>query len=117
VARLEFPVYPVLAKQARIDGALTTILTVGPDGSAQAVTMTTEPGTRPHPILYPSVEKSMRASSFAKECAGKTVTLIFHFEMGEKLTDGQQPMASFGYPNHFWITAPIPLVQPLMSNL
>lgn len=112
VERLEIPTYPPLAKAARIAGALTASLTVGLDGSAQGVTLTTESGTRPHPILRPSVEKSVGASSFARACAGKTVTLVFHFELGEKLTDSLQPITSFGYPNHFWITAPPMLMQP-----
>jgi hypothetical protein len=112
VERVEIPAYPPLAKAARIAGAITASLAVGPNGSAQSVTLTTEPGTRPNPILRPSVEKSVGASSFGKACAGKTVTLVFHFELGEKLTDSPQPIVSFGYPNHFWITAPPMLVQP-----
>ncbi len=112
VERLEIPTYPILAKQARIAGAITANLTVRANGSAQSVTLTTESGTRLHPILRPSVEESVGASSFAKACAGKTVTLVFHFEIDEKLSVKQQPVASFGYPNHFWITAPSTLVQP-----
>jgi hypothetical protein len=106
--RLEIPDYPPLAKAARIAGGITASLTVGPDGSAQTITLTTDSGTRPHPILRPSVEKSLGASKFAKVCAGKQVTLVFNFILG----DAPAPIVLFGYPNRFWITAPPMLVQP-----
>lgn len=115
VERLEIPAYPTLAKQARIAGVLTTTVLLGPEASVGRITSEWSSqsisGSKPESIFLPVVEKSLRASTFAKSCAGKRVTLVFNF-----LLSGnprlQETASFFGYPNQFWIAAPIPLVQP-----
>jgi hypothetical protein len=62
-------------------------------------------------MFQSAVEKSLSASTFAKSCAGKKVTLVFNFVLAERLLP-QETRFSFGYPNHFWIAAPPMLVQP-----
>jgi hypothetical protein len=110
VERLELPAYPALAKQARITGVSTIVVLLGVNALVQKISSTWT-GTKNGGVFVPDVERSVR-TSFAKTCAGKAVTLIFHFELGEHLMENQQPTVSFGYPNHFWITAPPMHWQP-----
>jgi len=113
VERLEIPSYPRLAGQARIQGLVITNVRLGPDGSVVSITSTSEHG-KPHPLLLPSVEKSVRSSIFLKTCAGKQVELIFKFLIGGGPVSSLQwiPMVSFVYPNQFWIKAPDIQIQP-----
>jgi hypothetical protein len=69
--------------------------------------------SRPKPgaLFVPDVEKSLRESKFAKSCAGKKVTLVFNFVMGERLLP-KEIRFSFGPPNQFWIAAGTPPLQP-----
>jgi hypothetical protein len=108
VERLEMPVYPPLARQARIGGTITATVAVDATGSIQA---TLSRGA--HQLLSPAVEKSLRASKFRKACSGKSVTLVFNFVAGDDFDpDGLRQRVSFGYPNQFSIWAPAFFVQP-----
>jgi hypothetical protein len=115
VERLEIPEYPPLAKAARIAGALTVAVQLGPDSSVGNVSSEWSPQwasvAKMAGIFVPVVEKSLRESKFAKSCAGKTVTLVFNFVLSENPQQGEIRFL-YGYPNQFWVTAPIPLVQP-----
>jgi len=115
VERLEIPAYPALPKQARIAGVLTTIVLLGPEASVGGITSDwssqRSSGSKIENLFLPGVEKSLRASTFAKSCAGKRVTLVFNFVLSEN-PRLQETTSFFGYPNQFWIAAPIPLVQP-----
>jgi len=110
VERLEIPTYPPLAKQARIAGFLTTLL-LGPEASVGTITLDWSSQSKQENIFLPVVEKSLRASTFSKSCAGKKVTLVFNFVMTEN-PRAQVTTSFFGYPNQFWIAAPLALVQP-----
>jgi hypothetical protein len=100
VERLQMPVYPGLAEQARISGSVTATVLVASDGSPQ----TKAAG---HTLLAPAVEKAIRASVFLKTCGGKSVRLVFNFVLGENLDPDKLPQrTSFGYPNQFWISVP-----------
>lgn len=104
VERLEMPVYPPLAKQARIAGTVTAVVAISSGGAAKTM-------ARGDALLTPAVEGAIRASMFRKACAGKSVTLVFHFVVGDILDKLPQRIA-FGYPNQFWITVPGTLAQP-----
>ena len=106
VERLQMPVYPPLARQASIAGTVTTIVALMADGSAQV-------DAEGHRLLTQAVEKAIKASIFRKECAGKSIKLLFSFVAGGELDPEKLPYRiSFGYPNQFWITAPGMLAQP-----
>jgi hypothetical protein len=105
VERLQVPVYPPLARAARIRGSVEASVLISADVSIQ-----TTSGAH---ILSPSaVEKAIRASTFRKTCNGKSVTLIFNFVLGEELDRDRLPQrVSFGYPNRFWISAPPQVIE------
>jgi hypothetical protein len=115
VERLEIPTYPPLPKQARIAGTLTVGVQLGPDAAVGDISSEWTPQqasvAKSGGLFVPAVEKSLRASAFLKSCANKKVTLVFNFVMGESPLQ-QEIRFSFSYPNQFWISAPIPLVQP-----
>jgi hypothetical protein len=107
VERLQMPVYPPLAAQARIGGSITATVVVASDGSTQ-----TKFSSGAHRLLTPAVERALRASAFHKSCAGKPVKLVFNFELGEELDpDHLRQRVSFGYPNLFWISTPPRIIE------
>jgi len=79
VERLEIPTYPPLAQQARVAGVLTASMQLGADGSIVEISSQFAPTHKKEGMLVSVVEESLRASTFAKSCAGKQVRLIFNF--------------------------------------
>jgi hypothetical protein len=110
VERLQMPVYPPLAAAARIRGSVIATAVISTGGSAQ-IAIAISPGA--HSLLTPAVEKALRASQFRKSCAGKSVTLVFNFVLGEELDpDGLPQRVSYSYPNQFSISVPPRIAQP-----
>lgn len=114
VARLEITAYPLVAKQARISGVLTATVLLGHDASVVKTSSEWDSEFKTNePLFLRDIEKSLRASSFAKVCADKAVRLVFHFVVaGGSVPSPQPPTISFGYPNEFWITAQPTIIQP-----
>jgi len=104
VERLEIPTYPALAKQARVAGVLTASVRLGADGSIANISSQVVPESTKSVMFVSAAEESLRASVFAKSCAGKQVRLVFNFVLSEPGAS-TQPTFSFGYPNQFWIVA------------
>jgi hypothetical protein len=115
VERLEIPAYPALPKEARIAGVLTATVLIGPEASIEQITSDwnspSTSGYKRENLFLPAVEKSLRRSTFTKSCAGRKVTLVFNFVLSEN-PRLQETTSFFGYPNRFWIAAPMMLVQP-----
>ncbi len=97
VERLQMPVYPPLADQARIAGSVTATVVVASDGSIQTEVVG-------HALLSPAVEKAIRASAFRKTCGGKSVTadvstlcsIKIRLQVGRESRSAIQ--TSFGFP-------------------
>jgi hypothetical protein len=104
VERLEIPTYPALAKQARIAGVLTASVRLGPEGSIGKISSQFVPESTKSVMFASAIEESLRASIFAKSCAGKQVRLVFNFVLSEPGVSTQTTF-SFGYPNQFWVVA------------
>ena len=59
------------------------------------------------------VEKALRSSTFNNQCVGKTMELVFSFELGNDMpVGGSKQTISFSYPNRFTITSTAVLVNP-----
>lgn len=98
VERLQMPLYPPLASQARISSSVSATAIVASDGSAQTK-------ITGHPVLAEAAEKALRASTFRPACVGKSVRLVFNFVLDEDHDPGRLPQrVAFGYPNQFWIS-------------
>ncbi len=117
VERLEIPGYPVLAAQARIQGTITVSVALTTDGSVGKVeTEVASKYSQARSLFGTPVWKAIREAKFRSDCAGKTVRLIFHFDL--EGTAGLQTKGTvlFGYPNTFWIVAAAPLFQPTVGR-
>ena len=114
VERLRMPAYPKLADAARVAGLVTAKVTLRSDGSIQSTVLDMGVASVTAKKLFaPAVDEALRASAFGGACGGKSVTLIFHFVLGEELdSNSLQQAVSFGYPNRFWISVPPKIIQP-----
>ena len=114
VQRLEIPGYLRLALVVRIQGTITTSVLLSPTGTPLEITTqrqgTTEVLTNGLRMLVPSIEEAIKKSSFRSECGGKTVRLVFRFEIKGAFRDNPTASFAFGFPNEFWISTP-PLPQ------
>ena len=110
VQRLEMPGYLRLALVVRIQGTITTSVLLSPIASPEEITTerqgTTEAVTNGLKLLVPSIEQAIKKSTFRSECGGKTVRLVFRFEIKGAFRDNPTESFAFGYPNEFWITVP-----------
>ena len=111
--RLEIPDYAPLLRQARIQGINTVKVLL----SDQATVQTVESSIQARPAAVEkafkeSAEKAVKNSRFSKTCGGKTITLVFHYELR---LDENKSLFAFGPPNHFWIRAGPVDVMPEVS--
>jgi hypothetical protein len=107
VERLQMPLYPPLARAARISGSVTVTISIAADGSRKT---TMSPSA--HLLLTAAIEKALQASAFRTSCAGKSVTLVFNFVFGNELDPDRLPQrVSFAYPNQFYVSTPPQIIE------
>jgi hypothetical protein len=100
--RLEIPNYPPLAGQARIPAIQIVKVLLSDQATIQNVEQSLPVQAFNRESLFKEgVEKALRNSRFSKSCGGKTITLVFHYEIRED--DKNKSLYAFGPPNHFWI--------------
>jgi hypothetical protein len=99
--RLEIPEYPALPRQAQIQ-VIQTIKVILSD---QATVQDIESSLQGRAILEKNfkdgAENALKNSQFSKTCGGKTITLVFHYELRDD--PKRSSLFAFGPPNHFWI--------------
>lgn len=112
--RLEVPEYPPLARQARIQAIQTVKVLLSDQGTVQAIEHSWQ-GTAVNVerLFKGGAEKALKDSRFSKTCGGKTVTLVFHYEVRED--DKKKSLFAFGTPNQFWIRVGLAYVNPESS--
>jgi hypothetical protein len=116
IERLEIPEYPPLPRQARIQGIQTVAVHLSEQASVQDVSSNFR-ATNGLAYTYfsASAEKAMRNSHFSDICRGKTITLIFHYEVDD--VGGTVSSFAFGFPNHFWVRiGPMPVMPSAATN-
>ncbi|HTR38646.1 MAG TPA: hypothetical protein VMH80_22225 [Bryobacteraceae bacterium] len=101
---LTMPEYPISALQSRVDGSVWTRVEVNPQGMAGKInTQVVSAWSNGASLLTPPVEAAIHASKFKADCAGKTVAVVFRYElhgdatMHPKVTTREEP------PNLVWI--------------
>src|SRR5262245_17351340 len=81
IERLDAPIYPPLARQARLTREFITSVRL--DARARVTTVSSEvvggDAKTKRLLLAPNIERSVRSASFAQDCEGKTVILMFRF--------------------------------------
>jgi len=114
VDRLVLPAYPSIASSARLDlHDLTASLQLTADGTVQTVRFegpADRLGLIGRRLFEPSVESSLRASTFRAACGGQTVTIVFDFTRSEQFRDNGR--VSFTYPNRFEVLDSIQVLNP-----
>jgi hypothetical protein len=113
VERLEIPFYPPLATQARIEGTITASVVLSSEGVVQEIRTGVESKDGQAKKLFGlPVEQVIRQARFRSGCSGKTIRLVFHFNLTSISPSDPRASISFGYPNTFWIVSETPLIQP-----
>ena len=114
VEKMELPSYPPIAQQARLSGTITVKILLSATGSAQDVNVQADPkasGTAKD-LLGPVVANVIRRAAFDPNCGGKTVSIVFVFELAGTSMGPAKQTAGFGSPNKFWIRSEAPHYQP-----
>jgi len=82
VDKLATPDFPPAALRAHIDGSVWTWSHVTPQGTAEMITtqVVSAYGDGPK-LLTPASEKALKDTKFKTSCAGKTVSVVFRYEL------------------------------------
>lgn len=75
------PEFPQSALQGGISGTVYINLQVTPQGADKIESKVVSAWDSASKILTPAVEKVIRASKFKPECAGKTVAVVYRYEI------------------------------------
>jgi len=79
---VETPEFPQAALQSHIDATVWVTLQVTPQGAADKIETKVTSAWENGPKLFaPAVEKVIRASKFKPECAGKTVGVVYRYDL------------------------------------
>ncbi len=102
--RAETPEFPSAALQNGVDGTVWVRVQVTAQGAADKVDadVVSAWGTAPT-LLKPAVEKAVRASKFKNECAGKTVAVVYRYELHGNATASPKPTTRTEKPNIMFI--------------
>jgi hypothetical protein len=112
--RLEIPDYPPLARQAQIQVIQAVKVLLSDQATVQNVEQTLQGKVvKLDGFFKEGAEKALKSSRFSKTCGGKSVTLVFHYEIRDD-PNRSSPFA-FGTPNHFWIRYGPVYVNPEVS--
>jgi outer membrane biosynthesis protein TonB len=96
--RLEIPDYPPLARSARIQATQTVKVLLSNQATVQSIEILKGKAVDIEKFFNEGVEKSLKNSRFSKTCGGKTITLVFQYELSN-----DNGSLAFEPPNHFLI--------------
>jgi len=101
VERLEIPDYPRLPRQARIQATQTVRVLLSEQGTAERIESSSQGNAvNVDRFFKDGTEKALRNSHYAKSCGGKTITLVFHYELRDD--PNRSSLFAFEPPNQFW---------------
>jgi hypothetical protein len=96
---LEIPDYPSLARQARIQATQTVKVLLSDQATIQSIAVSLQgKAVNLESFFKEGAEKAVKNSRFSKTCGGKTITVVFQYELSND--DGS---LAFEPPNHFLI--------------
>jgi len=105
---LEVPDYPPLARQARIQATQTVKLLLSDQATIQSIEHSLQgKAVNVERLFKEGAEKALKNSRFSKTCGGRTITLVFHYE----LSNDDRSLA-FEPPNHFLIRSGAVYINP-----
>ena len=98
------PDYPKTALQAHVDGSVWTTTHVTPQGVVEKVETQVVSAWGDGPkMLTPPVEKAIRAAKIKSECAGKTVSVVFRYQLHGEATPNPKVTSRTEAPNLMYI--------------
>jgi hypothetical protein len=101
---LAAPEYPKLALQAHIDGSVWTTTHVNPQGVVDKidnqVVSAWGDGSK---MLTPPVEKALRAAKIKSQCAGKTISVVFRYQLHGEASANPEVTTRTEAPNIMFI--------------
>ena len=114
VERLEVPGYPRLAAQADLGLVISATVVLAPDATIQETKLTVAgPFEKRRSLFAPAVQSALARSTFQRACAGKSISLVFHFVLDDHPKYPEYvDRISFVYPNQFKILTRRPHFQP-----
>jgi hypothetical protein len=110
LVRLETPEYPPLARQAGLQATQTVKVFLSDKAAVQKVghsiqwkanNLRGKAADNTEAFFNDAADKAVKGSGFSKTCGGKTITLVFHYEIRDD--PHRSSLFAFGPPNHFWI--------------
>ena len=111
---LEVPDYPPLARQARIQATQTVKLLLSDQATIQSIEHSLQgKAVNVERLFKEGAEKALKNSRFSKTCGGRTITLVFHYELRED--DNRKSLFAFEGPNQFWIRVGLVYINPEVS--
>jgi outer membrane biosynthesis protein TonB len=88
----ETPEFPQSALQSHVDGTVYVRVLVTAQGGADKVdTQVASAWGEGQKLLTPAVEKAVRASKFKTQCAGKTVAVVYRYQLLGEATANPKP--------------------------
>jgi hypothetical protein len=97
---LEIPEYPPLARVARLHAIQAVKVVLSSQATIQSIgfSLQGKAASLPEKSFKEGAEKALKNARFSKACGGKTITLVFDYE----LSNDERTFA-FEPPNHFLI--------------
>ena len=100
--RLEIPDYPILARQGGVENIQTVKVLLSDQATIQSIEQSLQGKlVKIDRLFKEGAEKALKNSRFSRTCGGKTVTLVFHYEIRDD--PNTSSLFAFGPANHFWI--------------
>jgi len=109
---LAAPEFPISALRAHVDGSVWTYVHVSPQSVPEQIeTQVVSAWGKAPQLLTPPVEKALRAAKAKPECAGKTVTVVFRYQLSGEPTQNPKVTSRTEIPNLLWIES-----QPALGS-
>ena len=106
---LEIPAYPPLARAGRFEATQNVKVLLSDQATVRDIQYTLRAIDLKLEVLFRQVaDKAFKNSRFSKTCGGKTITMVFHYE----LSLDERPTFAFEPPNHFFIRSGAVIVNP-----
>jgi len=101
---LAAPEYPRNALQAHVDGSVWTTTHVSPQGTVEKIeTQVVSAWGEGPKLLAAPVEKTIRAAKIKSDCAGKTVSVVFRYQLFGEATPHPKVTSRTDPPNLMYI--------------
>jgi hypothetical protein len=101
---LQAPEYPSTALQDHVDGSVWTYVHANAQGVPEKIdTQVVSAWSQGNKLLVAPVEKAVRAAKIKPECAGKTISVVFRYELHGNATPNPKVTSRTDGPTIMWI--------------